>query len=298
MNRFLLLCTTAIGCGVVAAVPAHARPNLHGTVTIESTGSRTFDAGYGAQTERSSGAATFTLPGAIGFRPSNSLVDAAWTSMTTTAVTSYDFAAHNDYQQYCRFEQYAGRMVSTDTLFDLAPTGQDRYLGRAVVRDLTPSPVATPALAEVRSGECGEPGEPRTRDVTHRPTNQGSMLAPGCGSASMRIPSLVLRRGRDGIWRSEGSLSRTVEGCNHTITLRWNLRSTRPSDECRLPGVRMVRGRTVAAARTILRRGGFGTSIVVKRRSRLAIPRGRVVTVGAAGRYDRCGARPVLYVKA
>jgi hypothetical protein len=104
---------------------------------------------------------------------------------------------------------------------------------------------------------------------------------------------------RDGdVWRSKGSHTSTDTSFGtRTVTVSWDVWSTRPSNMCAVPKDRLVRGRTVSAAQKVLRKYGFPRRRV-ERAVRRGFPPGRVFGVTPSDFSDvaTCGARLTLYV--
>jgi hypothetical protein len=169
----------------------------------------------------------------------------------------------------CDEEQFAGWLRPPDEEVSWDMPKQDRLRNRAVgilrLRSLQ-------SMAVMTSSDCGgaNPSDPYEVPLIHDPPGT-TVLPPraviGEGDWSNRAPTaylapdrIVMRRER-GVWRSTGTQVREAPAGGadvpKRITIAWELSSRRPSRHCALPADRLVRGRTVAHARRVLRRAGL-----------------------------------------
>jgi hypothetical protein len=134
------------------------------------------------------------------------------------------------------------------------------------------------------------------REITqHGPAS--AYLAPG------RV-SFRLTKGR---WRSVSSVSRTgtyaagIFGSGtKTVTVSWNLRSRTPGKFCTVPRRRLVKGKTVGAARRLLNRAGLRPGGLIPDWSARSIRPGRVTgyaTGGPVSGAQRCGSKVSMWFR-
>jgi hypothetical protein len=134
----------------------------------------------------------------------------------------------------------------------------------------------------------------------------GSITQHGPASAYL-APGRVRFRLSQGRWRSVSSVSRTgtytagIFGSGtKTVTVSWELRSTTPSKFCAVPARRLVKGKTVGAARRLLSRARLRPGRLIPDWSNRSTRRGRVTgyaTGGPVPGAQRCGSRVSIWFR-
>jgi hypothetical protein len=208
----------------------------------------------------------------------------------------------------------------------LAMAGRDHLTGRAT-GTLRLDGVSTGPAALMTTAECGyPPGDPYDARFMGSDAQgdgyhfQETVVGLGNletiasdGSIRNMAASEYLTPGQvrfelwQGSWRSKGTRTRTgdyfagIFGVGtRTVTVSWDLRSTTPTGHCIAPKRSLVRGKTVAHVKGLLRRAKLRPGRVLRDSSARAVPRGRVTGLSLRAphtRAERCGASIPIWVR-
>lgn len=309
MRRLLAVtCTLLVVGTALLTAPAYAIPtplgssagsdlpkDLHGTITIHVRG----------VTPLGSDDRVFQLTFVGG-------VESPGTLLAPVDVTTLGYAA--TYQLYnpetgdddsCRQETFLGFRPGEQT-----PAGRgwvaasvphiDLGTGKAVG---SLSVIPGEPYGEVGTSACGGPVEftdlkPLVGAEQH--IEAKSLIGRGVDQNTQQAvasPELITFTYFNGAWRAKGS--RTTSDTDYgtrSVTVSWDVWSKEPSTMCTVPTTKMVRGKTVAAARKVLKKYGF-TKSRVSRIAQSPVKSGRVHGVASGPeRMLGCGKKVTVYV--
>ncbi len=303
-----VICALLAGGTALFAAPACAIPtplgsdpgsdlpkDLHGTITLHVQGATPL--GHDDRTFRMTFAGGVESPGTL-LAP----VDVTTLDFATSYLVHNPETGEND---LCQQETFLGFRDS-----GLYPAGRGWVAASVPQLDLGKgkatgwlSAVPGDPYGEVGYSACGGPIEytdvkPLVGAEQH--IEADSLIGRGVDHSTQQhiaSPDRVYFTYSSGAWRAKGSRTTTdADYGTRSVTVSWDVWSTQPSGMCTVPSTKMVRGKTVPAARKVLKKYGY-TKSKVSRIAQSPVKSGRVHGVHSeADRAWSCGKKVTMYV--